>query len=205
MGARADRQRRRILDALADKAMTSKELATLLYMNHEHMHFYMSGLKKEGRVYVESYICNRRGGRATPRWKIGNKPDAVYVKTRAAGLGDIVAIRRAQILKLLVRKMRSVNELAELMKLHPATVRRQVRDLRDLKQVRLAGWGKPTAGGYLPLYGIGNAPDEPKSYADPNQRHRDYYERHKEKLNERRKMRDKLRRNPNTWAGALGL
>lgn len=204
MGKRADRQRARILAAIADKAMTAMELAQMLHMSRDHAHEYLRKMKADGLVHVASFICNHQGGRAAPCWKAGREKDAVYVKTRA-GRGDVQAMRGEQIKKALRGHMLSVSDISLRLHLHPAYVRRYIRKLRDAKEIRIAGWGRPPAGGFLPLYGIGSAPDVPKAPVDPQIRKREYYYRHKERLNNIRTMRNRLRRKPNTWASALGL
>lgn len=204
MGARTDRQRGRILAAIADKAMTAQELADSLYMSRDNVSTYLVALKAEKRIHVDSYLCNPKGGRPAPRMKAGKLPDAVYVKTRAPK-GNVPAMRREQIKKALRNRMLSVLELAERLDLHPAYVRRKVRELRDAKQVRIAGFGQATEGGFLPLYGLGSEPDAVIQPADPLKRHKAYRERHKDRLNAKRRMRDRLRKRPNTWASALGL
>lgn len=204
MGKRADRQRARILAAIADKAMTATELAQVLHMSRDHAHEYLRKMKADGLVHVASFICNHKGGRAVPCWKAGTEKDAVYVKTRA-GRGDVQAMRGEQIKAVLRGHMLSAVDIGLRLHLHPSYVRRYIRKLRDAKEIRIAGWGKLSAGGFLPLYAVGSAPDVARAPVNPQIRKREYYYRHKERLSNIRTMRNRLRRKPNTWASALGL
>jgi predicted transcriptional regulator len=203
--SRSARQHARIMELITADALTAQELADRIYLDRGTVNLYLKQMRADKQIHIAGHQYNPQGGRAAPRYFVGDKPDAVYVKTRAAKCGGQVAKRKRHLKKLIGERALSVSQLSRYMHLAQSQVRRYVRELRDAKEVHIGGWGQLNAGGFQPLYALGDRPDVPREKIPPAIRHKEYRDRHRDAINARRRFRDRLRANPNTWLSALGL
>lgn len=210
---RGERQQDRILDCIADQAKTTKQIAAELYMSRASVAIYLKRLMDSTprHAHIERYELPTTG-RATPFYRLGNKPDAVFQPyyVRKPKQPDRKTARIMDILELLTVP-HTVHEICAEITLTPSGVRRYLQELKADKRIYIKGWRHPGKRGDLaPIYALGNRPDAPKRGESRSERYKrekadkDKYER----ILAKRRAADRAKAaasKPNTWLGALGL
>jgi predicted ArsR family transcriptional regulator len=202
----------RIIDALRRKPMTDIEIAALLGVVRNAATVYISRMRKEKRIRVDSWIRST-SGRPRPVFGVGSHPDEPYtvVKVRKPKQADRVLVMREAVLKLLETK-HTAADLAEKVHRSQSIIRGYIRDLRDEKLVRIADWKQTGArNGWAPVYKLGKSKDKPHPPAEtPSERHHRIRAdpEKKERELELRRHRESLQRKrgkPANPFAALGL
>lgn len=167
---RSDRQKARIMDALADGPMNTKALAEKLHLSRTIILKYLHQLGQEPRlVRVSGY--DDRHGRPAPIYALGSEADEVFVRQADRPRPGRVAMRRQQIIDALTGSPMTCEQLSNIIGIQRSPIRNYLAELRNERRVHISGWTKAIKQGDIaPIYGLGNRPDAPKPRKSRQQR-----------------------------------
>lgn len=207
-----DRQKQKILDQVAEKPMSARDLAGKVHLTLAGVLFHTKQMMRETprRLRIADYE-HRGQGKPAPLYGPGDAPDAVYEAKRKPKLPDRVEARMGQLVEALERGSYTADQLGLLLHLSASRVRKYIRDLRDMRWAYISEWLAPEGRGDLaPVYSLGMKVDKPKPRQTRAERYRKEKgdpEKYRRLLAQRRHLyqRAKLKQKPNTIFGALGL
>ena len=145
---------------------------------------YIQSLKANPkRIYIVDFerALQGGGGRETPVWAAGNKPDAEYVRLNIPSRMKTPDERRQQILDIIAVEPMTINQIAAKIYLSNETVRKYLVSMRKKgnKRAYIARWIPPYVrispsygGDWAAAYLAGDRRDSPKPTPEtPSQRH----------------------------------
>jgi biotin operon repressor len=152
---RGERQEARILAVLAERPMTSRQLAEKLSLSVDSIIIYVNHLRTSPRrIYACGFAPN---GYAKPSqvFALGDLPCVVF--------GQSIGDRHRVLLQYWLKTPRSGAELELLMGLSRVSVMNYLADLRDAKPAKLVHIKEHRQvagqGAQRPVYALGNKPD----------------------------------------------
>lgn len=155
---RAQRQRERILTALKAGPLTAAELCARLHLSRSRLTTYLQMLRAEPRkVRIVGHMLT--DGAPAFRYGLGNGPDVAYQPAGKVRKGSQRDQREAEIVALLAEPQ-SVQQLAAVVGIAPKGIRTYLRVLRDAGRVHISAWRRSRSA-LVPVYALGNAPDQP--------------------------------------------
>lgn len=202
-------QRGRITEALADGALTARQLAARLHMSLSGVSIHLAAMRnsKPRQVRIAGYLPNPNSQRPAPKYGLGSNADAKFEKSRAPKGRITAEDRKASILKLLGDRQMTAAELVKAMLLERARI--YVIEMHAAGAVHVATWKQDSAGAYRsPVYAAGLGADAtrpaPQSEHEKSARHwkklKSDPHRHAHYL-----LRNRMRKVPQTWLSALML
>lgn len=220
--ARGEAKSRRIIDALRNNPMTTRQIAEALDISESGAALQLRKLRDNPRrVHISGYYLSPgTQGQPAPIYSVGNRPHAEYTRINIPGRKTTSAERRQQIIDLLTERPRTMAELSEAIHIVREAVGRHMRMLRKpgSKQVYIRRWQHPSkiaapgvGGDWAPVYAAGDKPDKKKPRAEtPSERHQRLSKDDAYKAERRKKRRahyaiEKTRKKPNSIFAALGI
>lgn len=164
---RRDRQRARILAAIASGPLTAQELADRLHLSRDGINLHIAQMRKETprALHISGHVFNRKGGRPAPQYSLGDLPDATYTASRAPTRHEQRDKQRARAKAELKAQPMTARQLGARMGICSGWARHYIGELREEKQAYIKGWATLNAG-TAPIYAIGQREDEPKPPQD---------------------------------------
>lgn len=175
---RTDYQRGRILAALAADTLTAQELADKLHLTRDGINLHLKAMKEAmpKLVHIASYDRNTQGGRPAPRYRPGDKKDAIYQASRTPTRHLKIDQNFAATKKALRTTSMTSAQLGEVLGVTANWARHFVARLREERQVYISGW-IPLRAGIAPLYTLGNREDVPRPVCDKKKAYKRLKER----------------------------
>lgn len=173
--SRGERQKGRILAAIAAEPKTVRQLAEAVHLTMSAVLLHTKAMMRETprRLHIAGYVPNSEG-RPAPLYGPGDIPDASYERKRKDKVPDRLEARRAKLIELLRAAPRTAAQLGQLMHLSDSRVRIYIRELREEGGAYIKDWAPPPGRGDLsPVYALGNRPDKVK----PRQTRADTYQK----------------------------
>lgn len=199
-------QRGRITEALADGALTARQLAARLHMSLSSVTLHLAAMRTTPRqVRIAGYEPNPNSQRPAPKYGLGSNADAKFKKSRAPKGRITAEDRKASILKLLGDRQMTAAELVKAMLLERARI--YVIEMHAAGAVHVTKWKQDSTGAYRsPVYAAGPGVDAarpaPQSEHEKSARHwkklKSDPHRHAHYL-----QRNRMRKVPQTWLSAL--
>lgn len=205
---RTQRQRTRILAAIAQKPSTSKELSNSIFLCRDGVNIHVRQMMEVSPrlIHISGWQRNERG-RPSPIYSTGDLPDAVLVKSRTPKRHLIAGNQKQNILNLTRRSPMSAIEIGDAIGLSKAQAIKYINELRSNGKMCVKEWRPGTHGGYpTPLYGAGNSKDKPRPPAKTQAEKRKQFWKNLKADPVRHQlylMMRRLKKQPASWFGVL--
>lgn len=213
---RSERQRARILAAIAVEPLTAQQLADRLHLSRDGVNLHLAKMKamKPRLIHVSGHVYNPLGGRPAPQYSPGDKLDANYTSSRAPTRHNRVSEQLALAKKELGANPMTAANLGLKLGIRASRARFYIAKLRATKQAYIKDW-IPMAAGSAPIYAVGDKPDAPRrqitgqeAWAKKKARRKkdDAAQAQYDKELARRRLDYRIERcksKPNSWLGAL--